>query len=258
MPSLSRLLNFATFAKIHTRPMSYHPFYQGPRTLNLPLIHPAVPKMPDYPGLGLPLRHNPDDFHHYPIGAHGSCHGSKSDLLPVRELAMMSVMESLTDKEDWHKKVFDDAVVSKWREEALAIPDEQFNTLAKQGKHQYWRDGTPHIGDDGLGNRWDQVLRDVLNTSTFDHVCIFSTICIIFLLTWDVKLIKELRSKAKYYEKSSIIPTLDACASVAKSDKLVTLKLHEALLEAFETLTKDRQSAPDWHPNSNEMGEFYS
>jgi hypothetical protein len=66
-------------------------------------------------------------------------------------------------------------------------------------------------------------------------------------------LIEELRSKAKYYEKSGIIPTLDACASVAKSDKLVTPELHKALRETFETLKEDQKSAPDWHPNSNDM-----
>lgn len=65
--------------------------------------------MPDYPGLGLPLRHDPqslsDDKSHYPIGAHHGCWGATSNLIYVRELAMMSIMDRLTEKEDWHKKV---------------------------------------------------------------------------------------------------------------------------------------------------------
>jgi hypothetical protein len=91
--------------------------------------------MPEYPGLGLALRYIPDDNAlHYPIGAHGSCQGGQSDLLPVRELAMLSIMDRLTDKEEWHKKVFNDKIVSKWREEALAIPDAYFWKLAISDK----------------------------------------------------------------------------------------------------------------------------
>jgi hypothetical protein len=56
--------------------------------------------------------------------------GSKSVLLPVREVAIMGIMDRLTDKEVWHKKVFDDAIVEKWREEATAIPDEEFMKVA--------------------------------------------------------------------------------------------------------------------------------
>jgi Protein of unknown function (DUF4246) len=67
------------------------------------------------------------------------------------------------------------------------------------------------------------------------------------------KLIKELQSKARYFEKSGLIPTLDACASVGKSDKTVSSELHEALCRAFERLKEDQGTAPDWHPNSNDM-----
>lgn len=43
---------------------------------------------------------------------------------------MMHVMDRLTDKVDWHKKVFDDKIVAKWRAEALAYPDEVLWVLA--------------------------------------------------------------------------------------------------------------------------------
>jgi hypothetical protein len=67
------------------------------------------------------------------------------------------------------------------------------------------------------------------------------------------KCIKELRSKAKYFEQTGIVPTIDACASVAKSDTLVTGQLHEALRSAFDELKADQQASPDWHPNSGDM-----
>lgn len=42
--------------------------------------------------------------------------------LTARELAMLGLIESITDKPDWDKKVFNGAIVDKWREEAMALP----------------------------------------------------------------------------------------------------------------------------------------
>jgi len=67
------------------------------------------------------------------------------------------------------------------------------------------------------------------------------------------KVIEELRVKAKHFEETGIIPTLDACASVAKSDTLVSSELHESLRSAFKRLKDDQAANPDWHPNTNEM-----
>jgi Protein of unknown function (DUF4246) len=132
--------------------------------------------MPNYPGLGLPLRHDPHEYGHYPIGAHGNCFKASSDLLPIRELAMMSIMDRLTDKEDWHKKVFDDDIVSKWREEALAIPDEQFRNLAQSDKYQRWDgDGNLRVENDRLLGHPDP-LTGIMNANTFDCVCYASCI----------------------------------------------------------------------------------
>lgn len=43
---------------------------------------------------------------------------------------MMGIMYTLTDKEDWHKKVFIESITEKWREEAMAIPDEDLMAAA--------------------------------------------------------------------------------------------------------------------------------
>lgn len=82
---------------------------------------------------------------------------------------------------------------------------------------------------------------------------IYFGLCDVLIPTQQYQCILELRSKAKYYEKSGLIPTLDACASVVKSDKLVSSSLHSALCSAFETLKRDQAAAPDWHPGSNDM-----
>jgi hypothetical protein len=65
--------------------------------------------------------------------------------------------------------------------------------------------------------------------------------------------VKELRSKAKYFDQCGIIPTLDAGPSVAKSDTLVTSALQDSLRKAFDKLKADHAASPDWHPNSNSM-----
>ncbi|KAF2677947.1 hypothetical protein K458DRAFT_446684 [Lentithecium fluviatile CBS 122367] len=185
-----------------------------------------------YPGLGLPLRYDGDGTKgYYP---HGSCRGANSDLLTVREVAMMSIMETLTDKEDWHKKVFDERIVAKWHDEALAIEDIDLWNVAVGGKLSYYVNGRVVLEDDH-GSRQIDSLKGILTDAAF-QCCIH-----------------ELRRKAAYYEKSGIIPTLDAYASVAKSDILVTAELHDKLREAFETLQQDQASSPDWHPKSNDM-----
>lgn len=37
----------------------------------------------------------------------------------VRERAMIAMMDSITDKPDWNRKIFDEKIVGKWRQEAL-------------------------------------------------------------------------------------------------------------------------------------------
>jgi hypothetical protein len=86
-----------------------------------------------YPGLHLPIRHLAERS--YPNGSHDS--SSEFDPLPVRELAMLSIMERLTNKQDWHKKVFSESIVAKWREEAFAIPDREFRKLATFSKKPF-------------------------------------------------------------------------------------------------------------------------
>ncbi|KAJ4292425.1 hypothetical protein N0V90_009087 [Kalmusia sp. IMI 367209] len=198
--------------------------------------HPeASNEFPQYPGLGRPLQYElRRDEDQYPIGAHGGCVGSTFDPLAVREVAMMSIMERLTDKKNWHKKIFDEEIVAKWRIEALNIPDGEFWKIATSGKRQIWDStGKVRISDDRLTP--DCLLEGIMNDNTFD--------CII----------KELRNKAKYFEKTGLIVTLDAYENVVKSDTLVSPKLHGHLLDAYTKLKADQSVAPDWHPNSNDM-----
>jgi hypothetical protein len=109
--------------------------------------------MPDYPGLGLPIRKEDWELSGFPNGAeYGDA--TDSDLLYVREVAMMDVMEKLTDKPDWNKKVFDETIITKWGSEALAIPDYDLYLLANEQ------------GPDECG----QKLEGILDGNAFDCV----------------------------------------------------------------------------------------
>lgn len=128
--------------------------------MSVNLLSATARELDKYPGLGLPLRQYPQyDGRFFPMGAHANCYGSKSELLPVREVAMMNVMDRLTDKKDWHEKVFDNEIVEKWRKEALEIPDDLFWNLARVPSE--W------------GSRLSEdtsPLKEIMNSETFDYV----------------------------------------------------------------------------------------
>lgn len=65
------------------------------------------------PGFGLPVNYTPDGC--FPSAALDW----SGTILTVRELNMMAIMDRITDKKDWDKKIFDDTIIQKWRQEAL-------------------------------------------------------------------------------------------------------------------------------------------
>ncbi|KAK6431278.1 hypothetical protein LTR95_012557, partial [Oleoguttula sp. CCFEE 5521] len=46
----------------------------------------------------------------------------RQDRLVIREVAMLAIMDAITDKVSWADKIFDDSIVAKWRDEAMAMP----------------------------------------------------------------------------------------------------------------------------------------
>jgi hypothetical protein len=80
-------------------------------------------------------------------------------MLPVREVAMMNIMERLTDKEDWHKKIFNEETVKEWRKEALEYPNVS-----------YWKEATANKNADAVVD----VRRPpgIMDAATFDYVCL--------------------------------------------------------------------------------------
>ncbi len=91
------------------------------------------PRRHQYPGVDLPLRHLGEDNPRE--GLYERIEESESELLHVREVAMMLLMDRLTDKPNWHEKVFDDAIVAKWRTEALTQSEEAVYNEILAGKN---------------------------------------------------------------------------------------------------------------------------
>ncbi|KAG6844881.1 hypothetical protein H0H87_002716 [Tephrocybe sp. NHM501043] len=77
------------------------------------------------PGFGLRLDYNLGDGPHqlFINALDNDDLGSGRAQLPLttlREFEMLKFMNVVTDKPNWHEKVFDDSITSKWREEALS------------------------------------------------------------------------------------------------------------------------------------------
>ncbi|KFY72305.1 hypothetical protein V499_07558 [Pseudogymnoascus sp. VKM F-103] len=175
----------------------------------------------EYPGINIDLRYYNNDGPIYPLGAHGNCFGADSELLPVREVFMMVLMDRLSDKVDWHKKVFNEEIVSKWRKEALEQHEDKLFTQVVEAR----------VGDIKVS----MPRAHIISAAAFDYC------------------IKELREKAAHFERTGLIPTLDSDGNtIVKSDTIVTLELQKELRAAFDQLRADQASDVDWHPRSDE------
>ncbi|CAI4213483.1 unnamed protein product [Parascedosporium putredinis] len=138
----------------------------------------------------------------------------------------MVVMDRLTDKPDWQRKIFDDSIVEKWKREAINLPLQPFwEELAEQAPDN-WR-------ADFAAPRPERMFTEEM----FDY-------CVM-----------ELRDKARYAESSGVgvVRTLEGYARAAKSDTVVGAELRKDLIDAFDTLTEHQADTPDWHPGSDEM-----
>lgn len=174
---------------------------------------------------------------------------------------MMAIMDRLTDKPMWYRKVFDEVIVSKWKDEALAVPDEELMKIAATSGSGW--DGQPPGSREIYENeqfRWvEEVptkLVGIMSEQAFDFVSPSLSLLLhhkLRVLLNTVQCVKELRSKASYYERTGLVPTLDASAAVVKSDVLVKAELRNSLQQALKKLQNEQGDGQDWHPGSGDM-----
>ncbi|PTB75248.1 hypothetical protein M440DRAFT_1439803 [Trichoderma longibrachiatum ATCC 18648] len=168
------------------------------------------------------MRVRAKDLPVYPIGM-PQARASGSAILPIREVAMMLLMEKLTDKPNWHEKVFDEAIVDKWRQEARTQSENGLFARIMQGKQVY-------------SGQIPMPQTRIVSDEAFEFC------------------IAELRNKAAYYVKTGLIPTLDSAGNtIVKSDTFVSDQLWDELKTSFETLRADQAGNVDWHPGTNDM-----
>ena len=152
------------------------------------------------PGYGIDIDLEPENEHG---DVEGRFRHGASDFCParltVREVAMLKFMDAITDKPNWNTKVFDEAIVNKWKAEAAQQP------------------------------------KTLLSEKTFEWC------------------IKELRDRAKDFERDGFIRTYESASRCVKSDHTIPLALRDKLRKAVEPLLQVDDTKKDWHPNSNEQ-----
>ena len=87
------------------------------------------------PGFGLPVNFMPDRWKNEDSFPNAVTSWA-GDNLTVRERSMTAMMNEITDKSEWDRKVFDETIVAKWKEEALAKNDfseQMFNYVSRAG-----------------------------------------------------------------------------------------------------------------------------
>lgn len=83
---------------------------------------------------------------------------------------MMGVMDTLTDKEDWHKKVFIEDDIEKWREEAMAIPDEDLMAAAAAPSSDWYRASPVNLDAEDLPGTAVTRVKGIMSSVAFDYV----------------------------------------------------------------------------------------
>lgn len=75
------------------------------------------------PGLELPLGYMPEPKHRFPLLFIEDNYeeGWRAATLTIRESYMLKLVDKLSDKPEWGRKVRDHDIASKWKQEALEI-----------------------------------------------------------------------------------------------------------------------------------------
>lgn len=92
------------------------------------------------PGFGLPLRNNADES--WPKNRFPTLllEEWRAATLTIREVFMLWVVEQITNKPNWHTKVFDDEILAKWKAELEEAPWKEATGFEQGGpcSEQMW------------------------------------------------------------------------------------------------------------------------
>ncbi|KAF1977877.1 hypothetical protein BU23DRAFT_657381 [Bimuria novae-zelandiae CBS 107.79] len=80
---------------------------------------------------------------------HGIC-DHQTPRLTLREVAMLRLMDAITDKANWYLKIFDETIVTRWRYEAQATPNGLISDQAFEWCVKELRDRVEEFKEDGF------------------------------------------------------------------------------------------------------------
>lgn len=83
---------------------------------------------------------------------------------------MMGIMDMLTDKEDWYKKVFIGSIVEKWREEVMTIPDEDLMAAAAAPSSDWYRASQVDLDAEDRPGAAATRVKGIMSRGAFDYV----------------------------------------------------------------------------------------
>ncbi|KJZ73699.1 hypothetical protein HIM_06817 [Hirsutella minnesotensis 3608] len=84
----------------------------------------------DRPGLGVPINHLPPSTERFPTLVSNGEDDWKSTTLLIREVCMLKMMEDLTNKPEWWRKVWDPEIASRWKHEAMEMDWTRYRQFA--------------------------------------------------------------------------------------------------------------------------------
>jgi hypothetical protein len=188
------------------------------------------------PGFGLPIQEMPEyallpkKYHDAPTLTYLRFPNAIADWcgssgVTIYERRMLGLMGQITDKPNWHEKVFDHTIVARWWAEADAL-----NETGVAGE-ELTGSGTGPEGDHDDESR--RVKTKYLSRAMFDFC------------------MAELRDKAGRFRETGMVAVLDTEATVVKSDSAVPAALRDRLLAAVAPLEDVPERLRDWHPGSN-------
>ena len=171
---------------------------------------------------------------------------SRAPVVPLREYTIMDIVNSITDKPDWHRKIFDSDIAAKWREEILN-PDFQGPSANESRRAQPRSENQPNFEgedidenededeDESTGNSDPDPTRDLDVDMLSPESSQWSAESNGFdisdkMADWAIA---EAKYKAELFKQSNCVEALDG---VWKSDTIIPEGLRLALRKAVEPL----------------------
>ena len=174
------------------------------------------------------LEHEGYEYPHLPLRFRAALTIDRGAVLPVREYAIMSLVEDITNKPNWHLKVFDDVIAAKWKHEMIHGEQSVVYTNhggGSQAQNEEAGISSEDVSDDDLQDDASDTRSAQWSANSRGEIDVSQK-----MADW---VINEVKYKANLLNQDNCIEALDG---VWKSDTVVSSELKVALQEAVKSL----------------------